>query len=397
MAEIVSGLFGVNPQQLIQQRQTTDATNAFRFAQLSPMERAQYSIYQGGAGVGRAIGGLLGGDPELEKVSQIKQLSTQFDLSTAQGARQFAQALQPFAPQEAMMAVREADRLEQASLGRQKTMTEIQRADRLSAKEELSATQQETLRAELSALGPNATEQQILSVVTRYGSPDKILQVLTQSQDRQAALAERRDRAAATAAGKAAKSEVVEGAGPVGKSGAYRDADGIVYSASEMAKQRAGFQALEKLADNLNSITPQDTKEAESFFDYTQGETLKTIGGKLDKKTIAAQSKINASQLLKQIESLPPGSASNADMIAAKSSFPGYGNAGNLNNWVKETKRLLASSMQRQSEQYGFKQKVKITGLPDTEVSQNQAALDWLKANPNDPRAPAVRQKLGIQ
>jgi len=196
MAEIVGGLFGVSPEQLMRQRQTTDASNAFRFAQLSPMERAQYSIYQGGAGLGRGIQGLLGGDPELEKISQIKQLSSQFDLTTPQGARQFAQALQPFAPAEAMMAVREADRMEQAGLGRQKTTAEIQRAEGLAAKEELSLAQEEKLRAELSTLGPNATEQQILSVVTRYGSPDKILQVLTQSQDRRA-------RVAAAAAGKA--------------------------------------------------------------------------------------------------------------------------------------------------------------------------------------------------
>jgi hypothetical protein len=355
------------------------------------MERAQMAIYQGGAGVGRGISGLLGGDPELERVSQIKQLSSQFDLTSPQGARDFARALQPFAPNEAMMAVREADRMEQAGLGRQKTVAEIQRTEGLAAKEELKAGQEEQLRAELAALGPNATEQQILSVVTKYGSPDRILRELTASRDRQASMADRRARASAGGADGAGV------AGPVGKSGAYRDADGIVYSASEMAKQRAGFQGLEKLADNLNSITKEDVKNAESFFDYTQGETLKTIGGKLDKKTIAAQSKINASQLLKQIESLPPGSASNADMVAAKSSFPGYGNAGNLETWVKNTKQLLADSMQRQSEQYGFKQKVKIKGLDEVGANTNQAALDWLKANPNDPRAPAVRQKLGIQ
>ena len=114
MAEIVGGLFGVSPEQLMRQRQTTDTSNAFRFAQLSPMERAQMSIYQGGAGLGRGVQGLLGGDPELEKISKIKQLSSQFDLTTAEGARDFARALQPFAPQEAMMAVREADRLEGA-------------------------------------------------------------------------------------------------------------------------------------------------------------------------------------------------------------------------------------------------------------------------------------------
>jgi hypothetical protein len=196
MAEIVGSLFGVSPEQLMRQRQATDTANAFKFAQLDPLEQAKMSIYQGGAGIGRGVQGLLGGDPELERVSKIKQLSSQFDLTTAEGARQFAQALQPFAPQEAMLAVREADRIEQAGLGRQKTAAEIQRTESLVAKEELSAAQEENLRKELSALPPNATEQQILSVVTKYGSPDKILQVLTQSQDRRA-------RIAAAAAGKA--------------------------------------------------------------------------------------------------------------------------------------------------------------------------------------------------
>jgi hypothetical protein len=196
MAEIVGSLFGVSPEQLMRQRQATDTSNAFRFAQLDPMQRAQMSIYQGSAGLGRAVGGLLGGDAELEKVSQIKQLSSQFDLTTADGARKFAQALQPFAPQEAMMAVREAERMEQAGLTRQKTAADIQRAEGAAAKAELSTAQEEKLRAELSALPPGATEQDIINVVTKYGSPDKILQVLTQSQDRRA-------RVAAAAAGKA--------------------------------------------------------------------------------------------------------------------------------------------------------------------------------------------------
>ena len=183
MAEIVGSLFGVSPEQLMRQRQATDTSNAFRFAQLSPMERAQMSIYQGGAGLGRAVGGLLGGDPELEKISQIKQLSSQFDLTTPQGARDFAKALQPFAPQEAMMAVREAERMETSGLTRQKTAADIKRTEGLIAKEEFNASQEEKLRAELAALGPNATEQQIISIVTQYGSPDKILGILQRSED----------------------------------------------------------------------------------------------------------------------------------------------------------------------------------------------------------------------
>ena len=193
MAEIVGGLFGVSPQQLMQQRQTMDANNAFRFAQLSPMERAQMSIYQGGAGVGRAVGGLLGGDAELEKVSKIKQLSSQFDLTSAEGARQFAQALQPFAPNEALMAVREADRMEQAGLTRQKTAADIGVTQR-------KESQEEKLRAELAALPPTATAADRIAVVSKYGNPDVILRTLQASEDRQAALEQRKILADATRA-----------------------------------------------------------------------------------------------------------------------------------------------------------------------------------------------------
>ena len=108
---IVGGLFGVSPEQLMQQRQETDASNAFRYAQLNPLQQAKMSIYQGSAGLARGVQGLLGGDPELEKVSKIKQLSSQFDLTSPQGMRQFAQQLQQFAPNEAMMAAKRADEM----------------------------------------------------------------------------------------------------------------------------------------------------------------------------------------------------------------------------------------------------------------------------------------------
>jgi hypothetical protein len=177
----------------MRQRQTTDANNAFRFAQLSPMERAQMAIYQGGAGVGRAVTGLLGGDPEMERVSQIKQLSSQFDLTSPEGARQFAQALQPFAPNEAMMAVREADRMEQAGLTRQKTAADIGVTQR-------KESQEERLRAELAALPPTATAADRIAVVSKYGNPDVILRTLQASEDRQAALEQRRATAGLAAA-----------------------------------------------------------------------------------------------------------------------------------------------------------------------------------------------------
>ena len=333
MAEIVGSLFGVSPEMLQQSRAQQDYARNLQAVQLTPMQQGNLMLRQGATELGNVGMGLLGiQDPEMQKVTAIKQLSSQFDLSSPEGMRQFAQALQPIAPNESMMAAKRADEMQSAIGARGLQAAQTVRAMR------------EPTRTALSTL-----------IASGKYTPASI------------ALYEKSENPADLVLVKGAKGEG-EGdgagvAGPVGKSGAYRDADGIVYSATEMAKQRAGFQGLEKLADNLNSITAEDVKNAESFFDYTQGETLKTIGGKISPKTISAQAKINASQLLKQIESLPPGSASNADMIAAKSSFPGYGNADNLNNWIRDTKQLLAASMQRQSEQYGFKQKVQVKGL----------------------------------
>lgn len=49
-------------------------------------------------------------------------------------------------------------------------------------KYEFSVQQEEKLRAELQGLGPNATEDQIIAVVSKYGSPDKILELLQKKQ-----------------------------------------------------------------------------------------------------------------------------------------------------------------------------------------------------------------------
>jgi hypothetical protein len=114
-------------------------------------------------------------------MSQIKQLSSQFDLTSPKGLRDFAVALQPIAPKEAMMAAAEADKREQTGLGLQKTRADISKA-------ELSAANEEKLRGELAALPPNASEMQVMEIVRKYGDPDKILKIYSDRANRQAML-----------------------------------------------------------------------------------------------------------------------------------------------------------------------------------------------------------------
>lgn len=333
---IVGGLFGVDPATLQRQQQLADQQTAYRYAQLNPMEQAKFSQFSGAAGLTRGVGGLLGmEDPELAKASMAKKLAGQFDITTPAGLRQYAQALaQNGAPDLASMAAAEADKREQTGLGLQKTRADITKA-------ELSAANEEKLRAELSSLGPNPSEQDIINVVQKYGSPDKILQILSQKQDR-----------AAARAAKGAGEGGVGTPGPVGKSGAYRDITGQILGPTEMKTVRQEFETNQRLLNTLNNVDATDVKNAESFVDWTTKGESKALA---NKATLNAQSKIAASQLLEQIGQLPPGSASDADMRAAMKSFPGYSNPEALAEWVNRTKERLQFHIGRSSEQFGFK------------------------------------------
>lgn len=196
--DIVGGLFGVNPTQYQQQQQAREFSQDYQMANLTPLQQSEMAIKQGARAFGRGVGGLMGmEDPELAKASQIKQIASQFDLSSPDGLRQLGNAIKEFAPQEAMQAIAAADEREKSSLGIQKTKADITKA-------ELSAANEEKLRAELSAaVARGAQDNEIISIVSKYGSADKILQELSRKQDRA-------DARAAKGAGKSLTPEQIE-------------------------------------------------------------------------------------------------------------------------------------------------------------------------------------------
>ena len=118
MAEIVNSLFGIDPAALQQQRALQDQEAALKFAGLDDLSRAQYGIALGARGIGRGITQLMGGDEQLNKATQIRQLASQFDMTNPEGIGQFAQAVSPFAPEVAQAALqrRDAMRLTNANI-----------------------------------------------------------------------------------------------------------------------------------------------------------------------------------------------------------------------------------------------------------------------------------------
>jgi hypothetical protein len=180
MASDIMGLFQTPDQ--YQTAQNAAMQERFRQnALLTPLQQASVGYQQAGYQLGQGIGGALGGvDPQLQIISKRQQLASQLDQTNPESFMKVAQlAAQSGDPQFAM-AIADAGRQMQAGMATaRKTTAEAQKA-------ELTLTQEQQLRDELSKLPQNATEQQILGVVTKYGSPDKVLAALQASTDKAA-------------------------------------------------------------------------------------------------------------------------------------------------------------------------------------------------------------------
>lgn len=178
MASEILGLFA-SPQQYQQQQQDLARQRAMEYAKLDPFQKAETAIGQGAYNLAGAIGGALGGqDPQLQKIAMRQQLASQLDQSNPDSFMQVAQLAAQNNDPEFAMAIADAGRQMQTSLSTsRKTKAEAEKA-------ELSLTQERQLRDELSKLPQDASEADILAIVTKYGSPDKVLSALQQSSDR---------------------------------------------------------------------------------------------------------------------------------------------------------------------------------------------------------------------
>lgn len=174
----ILGLF-TTPQQYEQQRQAAMQAQALRMAELTPMQQGQYGIALGAQQLGRAVGGAFGvEDPQLQIISQRQKLAGQLDESNPETFMNVAKiAAQSGDPQFAI-AIADAGRQLQASLATTRKVTAE------AEKTEFTLGQEQKLRDELSKLPPTATDADVLAIVTKYGSPEKVLAVLQTSNDK---------------------------------------------------------------------------------------------------------------------------------------------------------------------------------------------------------------------
>jgi len=84
-------------------RQAAMQNEAMAFAQLTPMQQAQFGFYRGGQQLGDALGGALGGqDPQLQKISSRNAIMRRLDPSDPEQQMKIAQEVAPYDPEFAM-------------------------------------------------------------------------------------------------------------------------------------------------------------------------------------------------------------------------------------------------------------------------------------------------------
>ena len=187
MASEILGLF-TTPEQYQQNQLSQFRNRAFQEVQLNPFQQAALGARTAGFQLGQGIGGALGGqDPQLQLIARRQQLATQLDQSNPESYMRVAQlAAQSGDPQFAM-AIADAGRQMQVGMATaRKTTAEAEKA-------ELSVAQETQLRDELSRLPANATEADILGVVTKYGTPDRVLAALQRSGDMRSQIEAKKD------------------------------------------------------------------------------------------------------------------------------------------------------------------------------------------------------------
>jgi len=113
---VVGGMFSPEisraaEMQYLQGRQKEMRDRALAFAQLSPMQQADYGFYRGGQQLGDALGGALGGqDPQLKLISQRQRLLSQLDRSDPESYKKIALQAQQTGDSELATLVSEAGR-----------------------------------------------------------------------------------------------------------------------------------------------------------------------------------------------------------------------------------------------------------------------------------------------
>jgi len=454
MAEnIVAGLFGLTPQMYQNQQYQQDLNRGISMAQLSPGAAAQAGLQASVGQLGRGIAGAMGiEDPQLKLISARNAIAQQIDQTNPESILKGAQMLAQAGDQQGAMALAQYARQAQSEMAQTQQRRAAEQASlATTAKTQLSIRQEEQLRDELSKLPQDASQEDIISVLTKYGSPDKVLAALTASASRKEATQARTEalqaniqaRAETSTAANQAKIEAATIAAQARIDAAQQAGATRLQVAQMQTDARRDIAQLAislKEAANAELLTPKEKQKREAAYPQATS-AISSFETKAD-SFIKDIEKLRDSPGLSEITGFAagriPGITANGraaqalyDKIVAKGGFQALqdlrdasktgGALGNVSN--QEGKQLTASfaaidrrqdakdvraaldqaigdiqaSKTRLKEAYDMTYSYKAEQPKKALSGEDQQALDWANKNPNDPRSAQIKNRLGAK
>jgi hypothetical protein len=406
-------LFDMTPEALQQQRAAALDTAAQSYARQDAQSRADAAGYQFGNIAARGIGSAMGvEDKELLKVRDIQGMMKGIDRNDPEALLELSKALgQKGYMAEGEMAWNKAKDLE-------KKIGEASKARTEASKSALSLAQEEKLRAELAALGPDATNEQFLAVVRKYGKPDEVMKSIQTSQDK-AAAADAKIEAATVTAQAALERAREQGATALQLKQMSIDSAQMIAGmmaglkrelaankpespASLKAKEKAdakeeGKLGLSSSLDRADALVDDIYKEggmtstaksplSNLLISTGTGTVGQYVGQKIGSKAQAKRDELASvrSQILNDVKEATGMSASqmnsNVELQLWLKSLGG--------EWMtKEANKAIINNI---------KNKYVNKAAPNASSPDNEA-VTWAKANPNDPRAAKILQINGVK
>jgi hypothetical protein len=180
---MATGLFSsASPQEM---EQALLDQRAAASAALTPDQRIGALAYKAGAGATRGLGQAMGvdmQDPMIRRATMARQIAAKYPTDTAEGLMAFARDPELMAsdPEMASKAMAQARTMQTQDVTTQTAQQNLRKITNTN-------DQEASLRAALTALGPDAPEKDILAAVTKFGTADNILKVINTSSDKAAA------------------------------------------------------------------------------------------------------------------------------------------------------------------------------------------------------------------
>ena len=437
---IVAGLFGLTPEMYQGQQYNQDLKRGYELAQLDPGAAARAQLGASVGQLGRGVAGAMGiEDPQLKLISARNTIAQQIDQTDPKSILQGAQMLAQAGDQQGAMALAQYARQAQSEMAlMQQRRAAEQSSLATAAKTQLSIRQEEQLRDELSKLGPDATQDQVIGVLTKYGPPEKVLAALTAAQSKKEATQAKTETAktaadAALERAKVAADAKIEAARERGATALQ-----IAQLQTETKRDLAQLAASLKESASAELLTPKEKQKREAAYPQATS-AINSFETKAD-SFVKDIEKLRDSPGLSEITGIAagrlPGITANGraaqalyDKIVAKGGFQALqdlrdasktgGALGNVSN--QEGKQLTASfaaidrrqdakdvraaldqaigdiqgSKTRLKEAYDLTYSYKAEQPKKTLSGEDRQALDWANKNPNDPRSAQIKNRLG--